>query len=112
MQFNGCQIEGLESRTLMSGSALGSAVFNATVKADRLQVRVDLLKFRADSLGSFAVLLADTAAVKRDDLSSLMTVAPLVDHLRADVKQMRLALKADRLNEGIAVLTDRVAILM
>jgi hypothetical protein len=111
MRTNCCLIEGLESRTLMSGSALGSQVFNDTVKADRLQVRVDLLKFRADALGSFAVLLADTAAVKRDDLSGATTVGPLVDHLKADVKQMRLTLKADRLNEGVAVLTDRIAIL-
>jgi hypothetical protein len=102
-------LEALESRTLMSAGP-ASAVFNPTVLADRLQVKVDLLTFKSHALGAFATLLSDEAALKHDHLADATTVVPLVQKLNADIRQMRQTLRIDRLNESAAVLADRAVI--
>ena len=53
--------ESLESRTLMSVSAI-----DTQVAADRLKIREDLITFQTDCLAKTAALLADCKALKAD----------------------------------------------
>jgi hypothetical protein len=102
--------EALESRTLMSASAGVATVFNSAVVSDRLQVRVDLLKFESDCFGCAGTLLADMGAIKAADAAQAKTVVPLIKTLHSDVNQMRLTLKADRLTEASNVIADELKI--
>lgn len=106
MSANRYAFETLESRTLLSATGL----YNAAVRADRLQVRADLLRFRADALSASATLLNDRIALKGDDVAAATTVTPLIAKLKSDIGQMRLTLKADRLNEAAVVLADQLLI--
>ena len=99
------QIEVLESRRMMSASP-----FNAAVAADRLEVRVDLLKFRADAAVGAAAVLHDLATMKGDGLAKATTVTPLIKQFHTDLKSMGQTLFSDRLTEKVAALTDEVMI--
>ncbi len=103
--------EALESRTLMSASAAATVVLDSAVVADRLQVRVDLLKFESDCFATTSTLLADTGTIKADDVAQAKTVLPLIKTLHSDVTQMRLTLKADRLTEASNVIADELKVL-
>jgi len=98
-------IEPMESRTLMSVSAI-----SAQVAADRAQVHADLLKFQSDLVANTGTIQADCAALQADDVKHDTTLAPLFKTLHADVKAMRSALAADRLAESSAVLKDESVI--
>lgn len=102
-------MESLESRTLLSVSP-AQAALNATVQADRLQVRADLLKFKSDVVGLPGTLLADMTALKHDHLGNDPTIKPLVKTMRADIAKMRFTLLGDRLAEKSNVLADESAI--
>ena len=105
MSANCIAIEALESRTLLSASPV-----NATAKLDRLQIRVDLLKFRADAFAGSAAILSDRLSMKADNVAAATTVTPLLTQLKNDAKAMRTALKIDRLTEAAQVLTDQATI--
>jgi len=96
-------IENLESRLLLSSSSI---VFNPTVKADRLVVRADLLKFRSDIFFTQAKLLVDTQAIKHNVAKGDTSLVAPFAQLHSDVKAMRLALQKDRLAESAAALAD------
>jgi hypothetical protein len=100
-------IENLESRVLLSASSL---VFNPTIKADRLVVRADLLKFRSDIFLTQAKLLADTQAIKHNVAKGDTSLVAPFATLHADVKAMRLALRGDRLAESVVTLGDELQI--
>jgi hypothetical protein len=101
VQKNATSFETLESRTLMSASP-----FDTAVKADRVQIRADLLKLDADFFADAGTLLTDNRALKADHLSSNTVLHPLVATLRSDVYSFDLALRADRLTEAANVITD------
>ncbi len=96
-------IENLESRLLLSSSSI---VFNPTVKADRLVVRADLLKFRSDIFLTQAKLLVDTQAIKHNVAKGDTSLVAPFAQLHSDVKAMRLTLREDRLAESAAALAD------
>ena len=98
-------LETMEARRLMSVTAV-----NATILTDRLQTRVDLLKFKVDAISCALVMHADGKALKADGVGTDETLAPLFATLKVDVKAMRTQLAADRLNQRLAVLKDQVAI--
>jgi hypothetical protein len=98
-------IERLENRQLLSVSP-----FNATVKLDRLQIQVDLVKFRFDDLSADVTLLADRMALHGDDVAAATTVVPLISKLHSDVKTMRMQLLSDRLTEASSALRDESVI--
>jgi hypothetical protein len=100
-------IENLESRVLLSSSA---AVFNPTIKADRLAVRADLLKFRSDIFASESKLLLDTQALKKNVAKGDTSLVAPFAQLHTDVKATRLALQQDRLAESAATLADESVI--
>jgi hypothetical protein len=106
MSVNPIAFETLESRTLFSAST----VFDPTVKLDRLHVRIDLLKFRADSLAGTATLISDRLNLRHDNVAAATTVTPLIANLKSDAKQMRVALQIDRLNEAANALADESVI--
>jgi hypothetical protein len=106
MQSGKKPFETLESRTMMSAAPL----FDAAVKEDRLQIRIDLLKFNSDAYADSATLLTDNRALKADKLHSNTVLQPLVATLRSDVHSFDLTLKADRLNEASAVLADEAVV--
>jgi hypothetical protein len=101
---NRVAIEALESRTLLSATP------SATAKLDRLQIRVDLLKFRADAFAGSAAILSDRLSMKADNVAAATTVTPLLTQLKNDAKAMRTALKVDRLTEAANALTDEATI--
>ena len=100
--------ETLESRVLMSAGT--SAVFNSTVKLDRVVIKVDLLKFRADAFAANVTLLSDRKALKGDNFAAATTVTPLIQTLHTDGKDMRLQLLQDRLTEASNALADESVI--
>lgn len=100
--------ETLESRVLMSAGT--SAVFNSTVKLDRVVIKVDLLKFRADAFAANVTLLSDRKALKGDNVAAATTVTPLIQTLHTDGKDMRLQLLQDRLTEASNALADESVI--
>ena len=101
--------EALESRRLLSASG-STGVFDSAVTLDREHIQAELLKFKSDCVTATATMLADVAAIKTDDPGQASTVAPLVLHLRSDVRAMNLALAADRLAESKAALADESVI--
>lgn len=102
-------IEGLESRMLLS-AAPAPVLFNPTLKADRLAVRADLLKFQSDIFGGESKLLNDTQAIKHNlTKGDTSLVAPFAQ-LHTDTKAMRLALREDRLAESAKALSDESTI--
>lgn len=100
-------IESLESRTLLSASSL---VFNATLKADRLMVRADLLKFRSDIFANDAKLLVDLNTIKKNVAKGDTSLSASFAQLHADVKSMHITLQEDRLAESAAALADESVI--
>jgi hypothetical protein len=103
-------LEALEPRTLFSGGSAETLALNATVRADRLQVRVDLLKFRLDGLSDFITMQADRRKLNADHLAKDATLAPLYKTFNIDITHMRATLLGDRLNEATAVLKDELKI--
>jgi hypothetical protein len=100
--------ETLESRVLMSAGT--SAVFDSTVKLDRLVIKADLLKFRTDAFAADVTLLSDRKALKGDNVAAATTVTPLIKTLHTDGANMRLQLKEDRLTEASNALADESVI--
>ena len=99
--------ETIESRLLMSAAP---TLFDATVRADRLAVRVDLLKFRIDILTTDAKLSADLQAVKHSvPKGDTSLVAPFAT-LHTDQKAMNLALQEDRLTESANALSAEATV--
>ena len=109
MNRESCRAEVLESRTLMSAGGANAAL-DASVRADRLAVQIDLLHFRSDSFACSAALLADVAALKADHLHNEATIGPMITQMRLDLKNMHNALLMDRLNEASNVLADELII--
>lgn len=101
MQRNNKPFETLESRTMMSASP-----FDAAVRADRMQIRIDMLKLDSDFYGDAAKLLTDNKALKSDKLYLNTTLHPLVEKMRADVHSFNLTLRGDRLTEAANVIAD------
>ena len=97
--------ESLETRNLLSASPISTQV-----KIDRLEVRADLLKFRADAVAGTATILTDLQRLKADALKNDTTLAPLLTKFRSDVKSMHQQLRMDRLNQSVNVLQDQVVI--
>jgi hypothetical protein len=100
--------ETLESRLLMSAST--NAALSAAVQTDRLQVQVDLLKFRADCLYSSSTMLSDILKIKADAGGKIPAVAPAVAKMHCDLNAMHQALFADRLTEAENVYADESVI--
>jgi len=97
--------ESLESRTLMSAT-----LFDSAVQADRLQIRIDLLKLNGDVYADSAQLLTDNRALKVDHVHQNTVLQPLVAKLRGDVYSFDLTLREDRLNEASNVLADEAVV--
>lgn len=95
----------LENRTLMSAT-----VFDTAVSNDRLQVKIDLLKFRSDALLCRATLLSDALRLRKDDAKQATTLAPLIATYKTDLRAMQLTLQVDRLTEASNALKDQAAI--
>ena len=98
-------IESLESRTLLSASAI-----NSQVAIDRLEVKADFLKFRADIAANSATLLGDAQTLKNDGLYKDPTLKPFFQALHKDVTGIHQQLLADNLNEKVNVLQDQILI--
>jgi hypothetical protein len=98
--------ESLESRTLMSVSAI-----DTQVAADRLKIREDLITFQTDCLAKTAALLADCKALKADGIYKDAALKPLFQTLRGDMATLDGQLKVERLNESSAALKDEANIL-
>ena len=98
----------LESRMLMSAAT--SAVLNAPVRADQLQIRADLLKFRLDCVSASGTIMADILKIKSDDPKQSPTITPLVKKMRSDLRAMWTQLAGDRLAEAQNVLADESVI--
>ncbi|HZL37391.1 MAG TPA: LEPR-XLL domain-containing protein [Tepidisphaeraceae bacterium] len=103
-------IEGLESRVLLSAAPKPPVLFNPTIKADRLQVRADLLKFQSDIFSWDAKLLRDTTAVRENVAKGDTSLVAPFAALRTQVQAMRTSLLEDRLNESISALHDEATI--
>ncbi len=106
--MSGQFFEDLESRTLMSTTA--PVLYNATVKADRLAIRIDLMKFKFDVLISNLMLSVDRAILHRAIPKGDTSLDVSFTQLKTDLKAMRLQLAQDRLNEAQAVLNDQLTI--
>ena len=106
----GYLMEEMESRVLLSVAVSKPVLFNAAVKADRLEVRADLAQFRADCFSFDAKLLTDTTNIKKDDPAQATTVGPLLQTMKNDIHTMRTTLKEDRLTEGANALADESVI--
>ena len=100
-------IEAIESRLLMSAAP---TLFDATVRADRVVVQVDLLKFRSDLLASDAKLTADIQAIKHSLTKDDTSLAAPFATLHADQRAMNLALLEDRLTASANALADESTI--
>jgi hypothetical protein len=98
----------LESRLLMSASA--TTVLSTAVEADQLQIKADLLKFKADCAATDRTLFSDVLAIKTDDPKQAPTIMPLVKKMRKDLIAMWTQLHADRLAEKQNVLADESVI--
>ena len=102
-------IETLESRTLLSVSPV-PVLFNATIRADRLAVKAELLKFRSDIFSCAAMLLRDTQAIRHNIAKGDTSLVAPFQQLHADLKAMRSALRVDRLTESANALADESVI--
>jgi hypothetical protein len=102
-------VEGLESRMLLS-AAPAPVLFNPTLRADRLAVRADFLRFQSDALSGEAKLLTDTQAIKHNLTKGDTSLVTPFAQLHTDVKAMRLALREDRLAESVKALSDESTI--
>jgi hypothetical protein len=100
-------IESLESRTLLSASAISTQI-----AIDRLHVKADLLQFRSDSASNDLTLFDDAQALKADGLTSDPTFKSDLETLHKAVNSMHQQLYADRLNEGANVLHDQSVIVL
>lgn len=98
-------IESLEGRTLLSAS-----VVSTQVKADRLVVKADLLKFRSDIAANSAIILSDVELLRNDGLKNDTTLNTLFKSFRKDVNSMHKQLFSDRLDQKANVLKDQLAI--
>jgi hypothetical protein len=103
-----CVIENLESRTLLS--ATPPVLFNATIKLDRLVIRMDLIKFRFDAAISNLQLAIDRLIIRHNTPKGDTSLDAPFTQLRTDVKSMSLQLAQDRLNEAKNVLNDELTI--
>ncbi len=99
-------VEGLESRQFLSVTP----IFNATVAADRLVVRADLLHFESDIFANDAKLLIDTQNIKKNVAKGDTSLKAPFAQLHADARHMRLTLKEDRLTEAANALGDESVI--
>ena len=81
-------IETLESRTLLSVSSV-PVLFNPTIRADRLAVKAELLKFRSDIFSCQAMLLRDTQAIRHDLAKGDTSLVASFQQLHADTRAMR-----------------------
>lgn len=102
-------VESLESRTLLSVTP-APLLFNATVRADRLAVRVDLLKFELNILQCELKLSNDTRAIHKNVAKGDTSLVAPFQQLHTDVKTMQTALRIDRLNEAANALADESVI--
>jgi hypothetical protein len=93
--------ESLESRTLMSASAI-----DTQVAADRLKIRQDLIQFQTDCLAKTTTLLADCKTLKADGIYKNAALKPLFQTLRTDMATVDQTLRVERLNESSAALED------
>lgn len=100
-------IESMESRLLMSAAP---TLFSSTVRADRLVVRIDLLKFETDLLASDIKLTADIQAIKHSLAKGDTSLDTPFATLHADQKAMNLALREDRLTESANALAEESTI--
>jgi hypothetical protein len=98
-------MESLESRTLMSASAIDSQI-----AADRLVIKEDFLTFKSDIFAARATIIADLAQLKADDVGQDSTLAPLIKTFHTDARAMHEALLVERLNEGAKVNADEATI--
>lgn len=99
-------IEGLESRQFLSVTP----IFNASVVADRLVVRADLLHFESDIFANEAKLLVDIQNIKKNVAKGDTSLKAPFAQLHADVHTMQTALKEDRLTEAANALADESVI--
>jgi hypothetical protein len=102
-------IEGLESRVFLSVTP-APMLFNPTVRAQRLMVKADLLKFRSDIFACDAKLLRDRIAIRKDLAKGDTSLDASFLTLQNDVKTMRSALRVDRLTESANALADESVI--
>ena len=102
-------IEGLESRVLLSVTP-APVLFNSTIKADRLDVKAALLKFRSDIFACDAKLLRDTVGLRKNIAKGDTSLNASLSQLHTDVQAMRSALRVDRLTESANALADESAI--
>jgi hypothetical protein len=98
--------EGLESRVLLSSTP----VFNPTVKADRLAVRAELLKFRSDIFACASTLLKDRIAINKNLAKGDTSLVAPFQTLRSDLNTFHTALREDRLAEAANALADESTI--
>lgn len=99
-------VEGLESRLFLSASH----VFNATVLADRLEVRGDLIKFKLDLFGEALRFKSDLRAVAKATPAGDTSLDASLATLKSDGKSLSSALKSERQVEAINVLRDEAAV--
>jgi hypothetical protein len=99
--------EGLESRVLLSTTP---PVFNPTVKADRLAIRAELLKFRSDIFACASTLLKDRIAINKDTAKGDTSLVGPFQTLRTDLNAFHTALREDRLAEAANALADESTI--
>jgi hypothetical protein len=100
--------EGLESRVLLSTTP--PPVFNPTVKADRLAIRADLLKFRSDIFACASTLLKDRIAINKNIAKGDTSLTAPFQTLRTDLSAFHTALREDRLAEAANALADESTI--
>jgi len=104
-------VESLEKRELMSASPV-PVLFNATVKADRLAIKADLLKFRGDVFACESKLLKDVIAIKKNVAKGDTSLVAPFQQLHTDVQAMRSQLRVDRLTEAANALAAESTIKM
>ncbi len=100
-------VEVMESRLLMSAAP---SVFNTAVKADRLVVRAELLKFKSDVLLSQAQLERDLLSIRKNVAAGDTSLIAPFATLKSDNKALGLTLRIDRLNEAANALADESVI--
>lgn len=103
-------IEGLESRVFLSTTPTAPVLFNPAVRADRLEVKAALLKFRSDIFACDAKLVRDTTALRKNTAKGDTSLDASLAQLHTDVQAMRSALRVDRLTESANALADESAI--
>ena len=102
-------IEGLESRVFLSTTPV-PVLFNPTIKADRLVVRADLLRFASDIFACDVKLFRDNRTINKDTAKGDTSLVAPFQTLHADVAAMQKALRLDRLTEAANALADESVI--